>query len=259
LQIGEHQYDQEGVAIVPRLNFTCNGIITTIRARILRDKSGTDVYPRIQIWRPSLSNSMTYDKIGEIQVQETQVKLVENIGLRVANIFLTANDTILVQSGDVVGFYHQFNSRNQVRTSTSPVDGYVLYFFDGSNAAMSLNLNDVDMIYSGRQPLIQFTVGNVTVLIMCTNENLDVIYLQCTSNISDIQCYTPSNGVITSCSSGVVEVVNENDICNFTCNTGYELTGSDTRTCQSDGSWSGRETICAKSGQFVLSHTLIIL
>ena len=30
----------------------------------------------------------------------------------------------------------------------------------------------------------------------------------------------------------------EGDTCSFTCNTGYELTGSDTRTCQSDGSWS---------------------
>jgi len=34
------------------------------------------------------------------------------------------------------------------------------------------------------------------------------------------------------------------DTCSFTCNTGYELTGSDNRTCQSDGSWSGTETIC---------------
>ena len=36
----------------------------------------------------------------------------------------------------------------------------------------------------------------------------------------------------------------EGDTCSFTCNTGYELTGSDTRTCQSDGSWSGSNIIC---------------
>jgi len=36
------------------------------------------------------------------------------------------------------------------------------------------------------------------------------------------------------------------DTCNFTCNTGYELTGSDIRTCQSDGSWSGTETMCMR-------------
>ena len=38
----------------------------------------------------------------------------------------------------------------------------------------------------------------------------------------------------------------EGDTCNFTCNTGYELTGSDTRTCQSDGSWSGSDAMCKR-------------
>ena len=66
-------------------------------------------------------------------------------------------------------------------------------------------------------------------------------------NTLDIQCDTltpPSDGVITLCSSGGMGVGYEGDTCSFTCNTGYELTGSDTRTCQSNGSWSGTETIC---------------
>jgi len=63
----------------------------------------------------------------------------------------------------------------------------------------------------------------------------------------DIRCdnlSTPANGEIMSCSSGTVGVGYEGDTCSFTCNTGYELTGSDTRTCQSNGSWSGTETMC---------------
>ena len=36
------------------------------------------------------------------------------------------------------------------------------------------------------------------------------------------------------------------DTCHFTCNTGYVLTGSDTRTCRSDGSWSGSEVVCKR-------------
>ena len=36
------------------------------------------------------------------------------------------------------------------------------------------------------------------------------------------------------------------DTCSFTCNTGYELTGSDNRTCQSDGNWSGSDTTCSR-------------
>ena len=49
-----------------------------------------------------------------------------------------------------------------------------------------------------------------------------------------------------SCSSGRVGVGYEGDTCNFTCNTGYELTGSNTGTCQSDGSWSGTDDVCRR-------------
>ena len=53
----------------------------------------------------------------------------------------------------------------------------------------------------------------------------------------------PSNGVI-NCLLGDDGVLSYEDTCSFTCNTGYELTGSDTRTCQSDGSWSGSPVSC---------------
>ena len=72
-----------------------------------------------------------------------------------------------------------------------------------------------------------------------------------TSNMfyTDIQCSvlsTPVNGDIVSCSSGRGGVGYEGDTCSFTCNTGYELTGSDTRTCQSNGSWSGNIATCKR-------------
>ena len=50
-----------------------------------------------------------------------------------------------------------------------------------------------------------------------------------------------------SCSSGRVGVGYEGDTCSFTCNTGYELTGSDARTCQSDGSWNGSDDVYESS------------
>ena len=65
----------------------------------------------------------------------------------------------------------------------------------------------------------------------------------------DIRCddlSAPANGEIQSCSSGRVGVGYEGDTCSFTCNTGYELTGGDTRTCQSDGSWSGTDNVCGR-------------
>ena len=74
----------------------------------------------------------------------------------------------------------------------------------------------------------------------------------------DIQCdnlSTSANGEVISCSSGRVGVGYEGDTCSFTCNTGYELTGSDTRTCQSDGSWSGSDDMCRR-GMYIWSCEL---
>ena len=58
-----------------------------------------------------------------------------------------------------------------------------------------------------------------------------------------------------SCSLGDDGVPSYEDTCSFTCNTGYELTGSDTRTCQSDGSWSGSDVVCRRG---VYSANIII-
>ena len=66
----------------------------------------------------------------------------------------------------------------------------------------------------------------------------------------------PSNGVI-SCSLGDDGVSSYEDTCSFTCDTGYELSGSDTRTCQSNGSWSGSIAMCSR-GKYMASYVCII-
>ena len=58
------------------------------------------------------------------------------------------------------------------------------------------------------------------------------------SSVSCIPLDGPDNGVI-DCTGSVY-----GDTCAFTCDDGYELTGSDTRTCQSDGNWNGTEAEC---------------
>ena len=55
----------------------------------------------------------------------------------------------------------------------------------------------------------------------------------------------PENGTI-NCSLGDDGVLSYEDTCSFTCNTGYELTGSDTRTCLSNGNWSGSDDVCRR-------------
>ena len=64
----------------------------------------------------------------------------------------------------------------------------------------------------------------------------------------------PSNGMM-NCSLGDDGTPSYEDTCSFTCNTGYQLTGSDTRTCQSDGSWSGSDAMCER-GEYNLNSTL---
>ena len=53
------------------------------------------------------------------------------------------------------------------------------------------------------------------------------------------------NGMI-NCSLGDDGAPSPEDTCSFACNTGYELTGSETRTCQSDKSWSGSDALCTR-------------
>ena len=67
----------------------------------------------------------------------------------------------------------------------------------------------------------------------------------------------PDNGIL-NCSMGDDGVPSYEDTCSFTCNTGYELTGSDTRTCQSDGSWSDIEAMCRR-GTYAKVQCSIVL
>ena len=65
-----------------------------------------------------------------------------------------------------------------------------------------------------------------------------------------------------NCSLGDDAVPSYGDTCSITCNTGYELTGSDTRTCQSDGSWSGSIAMCSRGEWFLfdmiyMKHSMI--
>jgi len=153
-QIGSKQIPRDQIAIIPRLNFTCNGRITNIKTRLLPDGK-FNAHPYVQVWRPPSQSSLVYNKIGEVQVQESQVL---QLAYKVADIPLTGTNRILVQSGDVVGFYHPPDSRYQVRTTQT--DGYVLYLYDGFNTTTSLDSSNLILPSIDRsQPLIQFTVG----------------------------------------------------------------------------------------------------
>ena len=68
----------------------------------------------------------------------------------------------------------------------------------------------------------------------------------------------PHNGMV-NCSLGDDGVSSYEDTCSFTCNTGYDLTGSDTRTCQNDGSWSGSDDVCSIGIEMLVTLCIIII
>ena len=153
-QDGDGQYGQNRTGIIPRLNFTCSGRITSIRAR-LTSNGNRNNYPFIQVWRATSDGSTLYNKIDEVQLSDDQVTGSGNF--QTANITLTGNNTIEVQLGDVVGYYHPPDARYQMREIDT--DGYYLYRFDGSPAPDSVNLTENDLVVNYRQPLLQFTIG----------------------------------------------------------------------------------------------------
>jgi len=72
----------------------------------------------------------------------------------------------------------------------------------------------------------------------------------------DIQCVSlaPSVGLEMLCFDGTTYTTGvgyEGDTCSFTCNTGYELTGGDTRTCFSSSRRSGSKAMCRR-GEYCL-------
>ena len=144
--------------IVPRLNFTCNGRITSIgvginiATEIFPDNTGTN-FPYIQVWRQS-PTSQLYSLVDQVQIQSndlnTQLTYLE------ANISLTGNNRIQFLSGDVIGFYTPSDSGYVIRDIETA--GYVYYVFIGSNAS-SFNLNPDSTTSENRQSLIQFTLG----------------------------------------------------------------------------------------------------
>lgn len=177
---GNDQIDRSKSAIVPYLNFTCNGRITRINAKLSR-RTGTFVFPYLHVWRPISPSSVFYNRIHEVQLQSFQFTLLSNTRI-IINIILTGNERREFQSGDVIGYYHPSNSRYQVRTIRT--DGYVQYEFDGSPTSVNLSTVPDDDVTDQRQPLIEYTVGQpqkfVLFVLSCCSYLFSQLYNLCT-------------------------------------------------------------------------------
>ena len=65
------------------------------------------------------------------------------------------------------------------------------------------------------------------------------------------------NGNVT-CSLGDDGIYSYEDTCTVTCNSGYTLTGNDTKMCLSDGSWSGMDAVCGRGKTVKIANTIIV-
>ena len=64
----------------------------------------------------------------------------------------------------------------------------------------------------------------------------------------EINCFNhetnPTNGMINYNNVGTVSMRPVGTVATYTCDTGYTLNGNTTRTCGSDGMWSGSAPTC---------------
>ena len=139
--------------IVPCLRFSCNGRITSIKAKVNK-KSDNNNFLSFQVWRQSSVNSSVYNKTGEAKMSSN-----DQVTSNILNIKLTGDNAIEFQSGDIIGYYHP-NGSSYLVTHINNTNGYKLYRFDKllQNTA-AVNISEATKVKQRKQPLLQFEIG----------------------------------------------------------------------------------------------------
>ena len=60
---------------------------------------------------------------------------------------------------------------------------------------------------------------------------------------------SPGNGIADCSTPGV---------CNFTCDTGYTVSGSAVRRCQRNGTWSGTQPTCIQGNKLLQTNIMCV-
>ena len=239
-QQGSDRLSNNLYVIVPRNNFSCNGRITGYMVSLYQnedDDFDECNFPRILLWHPMNTDQTAYTIDDTYTLSNSDINRMGSYYF--ADVSFNGNDRIEFQSGDVIGYRHRSSPCYTVYSIRT--GGYTSYNVRSISNDM-INMDDSSVTATAnRQPLIQVIFG-MTYYTLTIYVYLKYVYCL------DIRCddlSTPADGMI-SCSSGRVGIGYEGDTCSFTCNTGYELTGSDTRICQSDGNWNGTDVMCRR-------------
>ena len=158
LQKGTLRYNSPRQVIVPRASFTCSGRITGITASMIRILNNGVTDPSLEVWHPPTSGISLFDKVGEVQLVESNVVQVGtgNNEYWLLNMSLTGSDRIEFEAGDSIGYYQPSDSRYHIWSTATT--GYISYYIE-----MPILLDTFNLVTSSnsmnRQPLIQLTTG----------------------------------------------------------------------------------------------------
>jgi len=155
LQQADNALHQGELAIIPHLNFTCNGRITGIKVGVVRNFNNNGA-TFIHVWRPSSRGSIVYNKTSEVLLQINN-EITQGNNNYETSINLTGDGRMEFQSGDVIGYHHTLDAHYIIQDIQT--EGYTLYQFSETLVAHSVNLTEAFAVLDFRQPLIQINVG----------------------------------------------------------------------------------------------------
>ena len=155
-QRGQVTMDSGRQVIVPNARFNCNGRITNVAVSMKGLLSIN--YPIFQVWRPFLSFSRIYLKIGEVQLSDGKLTNVGQGSYIYANMSLNSSSQIEFQSGDVIGYYQPSNALKIWNIQT---DGYTSYSYTVTTPLTLIDINSEEIIKTNYQPLIKVMFGEI--------------------------------------------------------------------------------------------------
>ena len=157
-QRGEVSVSSGRQVIVSSARFTCNGRITNVAVSMSTWRG--DGYPHFQVWHPTLLNSSTYSKIGEVQLPGGDfVAVGQGRNYYYATLLLKKSSQIEFQSGDVIGYYQPPNPRKLIWSIQT--SGYTSYSSNVITPLTVIDTNNVDNIEANHQPLIEVKFGEI--------------------------------------------------------------------------------------------------
>jgi len=173
IQRGTVRFNSPRQVIVPRANFTCSGRITGIITSMHRVTSGT-IAPYLEVWHPPVPDIGIFDKVGEVQLVESEVVQVGHeisTAYWIVDITLNDDNRIEFEAGDVIGYYQPSDSRYQVWSIETT--GFTAY-----NSQVDPPVNRSNLVTYGiannRQPLVQLIVGmSIITRYMCYKRTVD--------------------------------------------------------------------------------------